>query len=205
MTLTPDLPISGGGLSQDQVDARVLAIVPGRQKKVFSIAEMFNPTTFTCSVITSIADQASAGLGLRGFLFDHASAERVLFEWAIPESMDVSLGIDFKVHWSPVSTSTGIVRWEMRSQTLADNYAYANYHEGTDAFSDDAGNGVAYKHQISPSVNHSPAVITGADAGELIQFALYRRGDLAADTHNSNDALLRAVEIAYYTNALNDD
>lgn len=187
------------------LDVDQAGITHGAQKYYFSTAEFWLPTTNPCSVLNQPADPSSAGVGLRGYLFDASVFERILFDWKIPERMDVSQGLRYVVEWAPTNGNTGIVRWELRLASWDDGETITGFHQGISAFSDDAGSGVTNRFQNSPSILFDGSVLTSAVAGEHVQFALYRRADDSTnDTYNA-DARLIGVEIEWFSDAPTDD
>lgn len=122
--------------------------------------------------------------GLKTYLFDKATDQEVHLAVQLPHTWEEASNITPHVHWSPVDTNTGTVRWGLE-------YSWANM-DGTfgapsTIYAEDAGDGTAWKHQVK---DFSALDATGKTISSMIVCRLFRDADHANDTYDNDAALL---------------
>lgn len=119
--------------------------------------------------------------------FADNATESVSFSIQLPHSYKLGSTIYPHVHWMPISTNTGDVRWGLE-------YSWADYGttfpSPTTIYVNDTAGGVANEHQFASF----PSISAGANAGQQVSSMLicrlFREGGNAADTHSGDAAFL---------------
>lgn len=122
--------------------------------------------------------------GLKVYLFDKATDQEVHLAVQLPHAWEEASNITPHVHWAPVDTNTGTVRWGLE-------YAWANI-DGTFGapaiiYAEDAGDGTAWKHQVK---DFAALDATGKTISSMIVCRLFRDSGHANDTYDNDAALL---------------
>lgn len=115
-----------------------------------------------------------------GFDADADSTHALNFVAQLPHSYLVGSDLGAHVHWVPPTTNTGAVRWKLIYYLAAINDTIA----GPDSlYIDDAGDGVAYKHQLADFGD-----IAGDSLGisSMILGKLSRVGDATEDDYTGS-------------------
>ena len=133
-------------------------------------------------------------------LFSNAITEEAHYNLHIPPDWQEGTDIEVAVYWSPTSTATGTVAWEMDYEMLASNSGEAigtntfhadmhDYAEGTDNELLETGYGL----------------ITGSCVAldDTIGIKLYRDHDDAADDYGADAALIH-LEVEYTSDKLGE-
>lgn len=196
------LVISVGSLTEEDVDARVVAVASGKQSVWIPVAQMFAGGASAPGAEVSIGSAGSSGQ-FRARPFDPDAAEALLFSWAIPPSMDDSVAMTYEVYWAPANTNTGTVFWQLQHLSLGDGDAIDQLHsaEAGNQVSDAANGTINDLHITGASGGE---VISGAAAGELVSFRFARRANSGGDTF-TGDAYLIGIMLHYTTDAPTDD
>lgn len=195
-------PITSGGLSQAEVDARVVAVASGKAGEWFSVAKMWTG---------SGAPAALTVLGSNGQYqaraFDDTAEEVLFFEWLIPENFDSAAGISFLANWSPNGTSTGNVQWELRVLGQSDGATINSTISGQSLQINDAGNGVGGGTILQTTGLPSggakyPSAFT---PGQLATCRVQRRPSGGLEDTLVGDAFLIGIKLIYWTDAPTED
>lgn len=128
--------------------------------------------------------------GLKTYLFDKGIDQEVHMAVQLPHTWKEASNITPHVHWAPIDTNTGTVRWGLE-------YSWANI-DGTfgapsTIYAEDAGDGTAWKHQVQ---DFAALDATGKTISSMIVCRLFRDADHANDTYD-NDAALLACDFHY--------
>lgn len=135
-------------------------------------------------------DNGSGSQGVFVYHFDKSTEEELYFTVQMPHSWKEGSTIYPHVHWAPIDTDTGTVVWGLE-------YTWASI-DGTFGnttlldFTADAGDGVAYKHQIIGS--NDGIIATNKTLSSMLICRIYR--NVASDTYN-NDAALLEIDFHY--------
>ena len=103
------------------------------------------------------------------------------------------------VHWSPTSTNTGDVKWEMKYKIANVNGTFPGSWTTITVL--DAGAGVADAHQIAP---FSPINMTGYSLSSMMLVLLSRLGDDVTDTYTAA-CKLNEFDIHYQIDSFGSD
>lgn len=122
--------------------------------------------------------------GLKTYLFDKGTDQEVHMAVQLPHTWKEASNITPHVHWAPIDTNTGTVRWGLE-------YSWANM-DGTfgapsTIYAEDAGDGTAWKHQVK---GFAALDATGKTISSMIVCRLFRDADHANDTYDNDAALL---------------
>lgn len=99
------------------------------------------------SPVTDKPDTETIRDGLTTLAFDAGSVEAVTFTVQLPHTWKTGTDVHPHIHWSPGnSTNTGTVVWGFEYTIISE---LGNFPEADTLFVSDAGDGVAYKHQIA--------------------------------------------------------
>lgn len=137
-----------------------------------------------------ITDDGGGSTGIYGQAFDDTTEESLLIHFHIPHGVS-STTIFPHIHWCPLSTGTGTVRWGIE-------YAYSKgYNQGAFGNSsfeyiEQAGAGVVNEHQIAE--NSSGITINGLEPDGLLICRLFRDAGHANDTY-TGDAVALFMDI----------
>lgn len=128
---------------------------------------------------------APATTNLQVYGFDGTTiTEQVFFVVQLPHSYKEGSDITPHVHWTPVDTNSGNVKWFLE-------YSWANneiaFSAPTTISVIDAADGTAWKHQ---KAFFSPIVGTGKTISSMLVCRLYRNPTDAEDTYGSDAAFL---------------
>jgi len=193
--------LTASGLSEAQVDARVVAVASGRKSIWIPVAQMFAAALQPPDALANVGDSSGGASVVQVRPFDPSSVEILFFTWAVPNGMDLSIGLSFTVYWAPTTTNTGTVRWRVNGVSLADGDA-VNSALGGAAVVVDAANGTIDDLHVSGEI--SQGVLAGIAAGELLSLRIDRHASDAADTY-TGDANLIGLMMHYTTDAPTDD
>lgn len=120
------------------------------------------------------------GTGLDVLQFSHSQDNYVSFVCQLPHGYKVGSDIYPHVHWSPIDTDAGNVRWLLR-------YSWANigdvFPAGSNIYTTDATDLTAEKHQL---VSFAAIDGTGQDISSMLHCRLYRLGTSVVDTYGSD-------------------
>jgi hypothetical protein len=118
----------------------------------------------------------------RVLAFDKATLEAVTFNIQIPHAHKLGTLLYPHVHWAPIDTGTGVVRWGL-TYALAD---IGSAFVGTTVYAEQAGGGVANVHQIADFT----AIAGGAGVSAMLVCSLFRDAAHENDTYDNDAALL---------------
>jgi len=191
-----------GGLSESQVDARVVVKTSGKNTIYISAARL-ELKAWTCAARALQAQDANNYNDYYYLAFDGASVEYAFWEWRPPQRWDAGT-IRFRVIWKDV---TGAVAKDVifgaGSRSIADQGDQFGTPGGAVVLTDST-NSDAKMLLISP---WSPAMtISGSPAkGDWVYGYLYRNGSAGGDTLDAVDARVLGMEIEYGVDAPTDD
>lgn len=136
----------------------------------------------------------SGGLIVYGF-DGGTTSEQVYFQVQMPHSWKSGTDIKPHIHWSPINTNAGNVKWflEYSWQDIDGTYSAPTIISVTDA----AG-GTAWKHIVS---NFPDISGTGKNISSILVCRLYRNPADAADTYGS-DAAFVSFDVHYQVDTL---
>ncbi|MFA6429759.1 MAG: GDSL-type esterase/lipase family protein [Patescibacteria group bacterium] len=135
--------------------------------------------------VTAKPDQGVFTDGIETLLFDPDADESVFIHVQMPHAWKLGSSIVPHVHWSPMTTHTGVVRWGLEyTVALKDG----TFGASTTIYIEDAGDGVALKHQTA----NFAAIVMSAYAGlsVMLMCRLFRDADHVNDTFTGEAALL---------------
>ena len=127
-----------------------------------------------------------------GRLVFSASAENIVaIQVQMPHSWKEGTDIHPHVHWSPTSTNTGDVKWQIKYKVANINEAFPA--EWTTITVLSAGAGASDTHQIA---NFEDVAMTGKTFSCMIMMLVSRLGADAADTYTGT-AKLNEIDLHY--------
>jgi len=121
--------------------------------------------------------------GVYTYLFNKNTEEEVYFEMQIPHAYKEGTDIEMHVHWSPMDTDTGTVRWGLEYTVANVDGTFGNT---TLIYVNDAADGTAKKHQVA---SFSGISGTGLTISCMLICRLFRDAGDAADTYDEDAAL----------------
>jgi hypothetical protein len=200
MTTAGDIVVGG----TSGAPARLALGTAAQQLRVNSGAtslEYFTPSaggTKTYAVFTAEHNQptatAFATLDTRNSIavldFDDASTESAVFVGILPEAASLGSGLIVSLRWMATTATSGDVRWSVaweKSNTDLDSDSFDTATAATATTNGTSG--------IVTVTNITCTTIDSLAAGDLFRLRVQRIGGDAADTMNSSDAELVAVEV----------
>ena len=144
-------------------------------------------------------DQITLPRGVRAFGFDNTGSEDVHFWVQMPHRWRQGTALSAHVHWTPTSTATGNVCWELHYSVADINGSFAALATmlGTDYTS-----GQNNRHLYCDLGDIDMSAVTGVSA--MIACKLFRRGDYAIDTYGADAGLLE-IDFHYRIDSLGSD
>ncbi|MFA7247791.1 MAG: hypothetical protein WC169_11545 [Dehalococcoidia bacterium] len=134
---------------------------------------------------TKMKDNGSGSRGVYTYIFNHTTPNEVYFTAQMPHNYKEGTDLHPHVHWCPITSGTGIVRWilEYTISNIDDVFGNTSY-----SVMEDAGAGTAYTHQMAEGAT----TISGADLtiSNMMMCRLYRDATHANDTYTGSAALL---------------
>lgn len=125
-------------------------------------------------------------------LFDHTTEQSLRFRWLVPENFpSTQTNVTVILQWTTSATS-GVARWGAQNMDLQgdiDSDSFDTAVEGNTTTSSTAGTVMV--------TTLSSVSLDGAVAGDWVWTRVYRDSSDAADTINSNDLELHAVEVRW--------
>lgn len=122
--------------------------------------------------------------GLKTYLFDKSIDQEVHMAVQLPHTWKEASNITPHVHWAPIDTNTGTVRWGLE-------YSWSNmdgtFGAPTTIYAEDAGDGTAWKHQVT---DFAALDATDMTISSMLVCRLFRDADHANDTYDADAALL---------------
>lgn len=132
-----------------------------------------------------LKDNGAGSQGVFAYHFDKTVEEELYFEIQLPHSFYERHGVlKPHLHWCPVDTGTGVVRWGLEFTGANVGDVYGNT---TIVYAEDAGDGTAYKHQIAAFADLDA---TSFGISRVIVCRLFRDATHANDTYNADAAAL---------------
>lgn len=193
-TIRSGVSIGAGGLSESEVDARVVAVASGAQQQFLRVgSELFvpaagGPTPGVVAVGTS---------DLTHFGFPNGSFIDCGCTLFMPARWDEGT-FRARFVWLPNSVNTGYTTWVVYSCHIADGEVFPT--RDLEDTVQDVAQGAVDKIHISNWTN--PFTVTGAQVGDIIQFSFARSG--AVDSYTGT-ALLLGVQLEWVSNVPNDN
>ena len=119
----------------------------------------------------------ATGLYSQAFDADNDADESLHFVAQLPHSYKEGSDLEFHVHWSPSTTNTGNVVWELDYAAITIGGTLSSVSTLTDTI---AADGTAFKHQVSDIDD----IVSGTGLGisTLLICRFTRLGDDGADT-----------------------
>lgn len=130
-----------------------------------------------------LKDNGSGSQGVFAYHFDKTVEEELYFEVQLPHAFFEKRGvIKPHLHWCPVDTGTGTVRWGLEYTGANVSGTYGNT---SIIYAEDAGDGTAYKHQIAtfPDIDSTDFGIS-----RVIVCRIFRDATHSNDTYNADAA-----------------
>lgn len=189
------------GLSQAQVDARVVAVASGRQTRTFwmsphmRVGGMQNPSAEV------VIGSGVGNVGVIARSFDATAVEFVEFNWLAPSNFDATWGIAFIPIWSPTATGAGDVVFELRANSLAEGDAINSAPSANANYSIDSSLLTVDDIQYGPESTNNAALGIVQDA--MVVFRFLRLATNASDTL-ATDANIIGCRLIWRTDAPTD-
>ena len=186
----------GGGLSEAQVDARVVAVTSGGRDEWIPIENFVDDTAPPAAIaLTQPIGGGGFAARYRGF---SASVDNRLFVPNLFLKRWDAGAINLYCFWTSLASSdTGNVTWSMSAKCFGDGDSISSYLS-SDITVNDAGQG-ANKLHISPAMTITPG---SAGKGKLVSIYVKRAG--GSDSFVAVAGLL-GVLVEYTTDAPTDD
>ncbi|OQY44629.1 MAG: hypothetical protein B6242_12325 [Anaerolineaceae bacterium 4572_78] len=127
----------------------------------------------------------SGSTGVFTYRFDKNSEEEVFFSIQFPHAKKNSTNIRPHIHWTPVDTDTGTVRWGLEYTWVDIGGTFGNT---TIIYTDDAGNGTAFQHQLGSFPEIDGSGVTSISSMMICR--LFRDATHANDDYDADACLL---------------
>lgn len=137
-----------------------------------------------------ITDDGAASTGIWGHAFDDTIEESLLIHFHIPHGIS-SISMFPHIHWVPLTTGTGVVRWGLE-WAYAKGYGQEAFPQSQFEYIEQAGGGTINSHQIAE--NSTSIDITGLEPDGLLICRFFRDATHANDTY-VGDAIALFVDI----------
>jgi len=144
-------------------------------------------------------DQITLPRGVRAYGFDNSASEDIHFWVQMPHSWAQGTTVHTHVHWTPTSTATGMVCWELHYSVADINSSFAAL---ATMLATDYTSGQNNRHLFCDLGNIDMSGITGVSA--MIACKLFRRGDYSIDTYGADAGLLE-VDFHYRVDGFGSD
>lgn len=147
--------------------------------------------------LVKVKDDGSGSTGVYAYAFDATLEEELFFVAQLPHSRKYGTDIRPHIHWMPTNTNTGSVSFGLE-------YIIVNVGEtaGNTTIIDaqQAGGGVAYKHQVVdlPVIDGADMTLSAMIVGRVFRDA---GGTLGTDSYNA-DAVLLEIDFHFVKNSL---
>jgi len=142
-------------------------------------------------------NDGGTSVGTYAYAFDKNTNESVFYVMQLPHNWKEGSDLKAHVHWCPIDTGTGNVRWALE-------YTWANiggtFGNATSFVMQDAADGTAYKHQMTDATT---LTATGKTHSSMLVCRLFRSAVNAADTYD-NDAIFLELDFHYEVESLGD-
>lgn len=119
--------------------------------------------------------------GVYAFSFSASTMNEVWLTFHVTHDYAPGTVIYPHVHWSPVGTNTGTVRWGIE-YTVAKGYDQEAFPTTTTIYLEQAASGIAHQHQIVEATVGQAIPITSLETDALIMVRLFRDAAHANDT-----------------------
>jgi hypothetical protein len=136
---------------------------------------------------TKVRDNGSGSTGVFAYLFDDSTIESLYLTFHVDHDFKVGTAWYPHVHWMPLTTGTGVVRWGIE-------WTYAPRTADPDSFGttqftyiEQAGAGVAYGHQVA-EVADPGITLAGCEPDTVILARVFRDASHANDTYTGDVA-----------------
>jgi len=134
---------------------------------------------------TKFKDDGAGSVGVYTHYFSPTVMNEGWFEAQLPHKWKEGTTIYPHVHWAPVTTNTGTVRWGLEYTWANPNGTFSNT---TIIYGEQAGAGTAFGHQI---VNFGSGITaSGKTISGILLCRIFRDAAHANDTYTGNAALL---------------
>ncbi len=137
-----------------------------------------------------LTDDGAASEGILGRGFDDTSEESLLTTFHLPHGI-IGTEIYPHVHWSPLTTGTGVVRWGFE-YIFAKGYAQQAFLTTSYYYVEQAAGGTTKMHEIAE--NSTGLSIPGLETDGLLMMRLFRDATHANDTY-VGDAVATFVDL----------
>jgi len=135
-------------------------------------------------VFTKFKDNGAGSQGVFSYVFPDATESELYLVAQLPHTYKPGTAVEPHIHWTPTTTNTGSVLWGIECTWQSAGGTYGNTSVTTQA---DAGDGVAYKHQMAPLPDIDG---TGQSESSMLICRVFRDGANAADTYTGGAAML---------------
>ena len=173
----------------------------GKREVFVPISQMHVFTSNPAVTTAKYGDDTSSESSFDGFSFSGTTYQYVAFSIIMPESLDISEDITFKVAWIPTTATGGNVLWKVQPFAYVDGSDTNAGYSGSATVITDAAGTTADLMRIS---GFSGALDFGTEStvakGGIMSFNFTRMGSSVSDTY-ADAALLVGVVIGYYDDA----